>query len=78
MSKQVAIALFDLVKSLNRREKAYFKKFASRHVIGEQNKYVDLFDVLGSMDEYDESLIEESGIESNNPDKQSQFFWRYY
>lgn len=50
--------LYKLVKSLTKAEKAYFKKYASRHVIGELNKYTLLFDAIaGSMNGYDENDI---------------------
>src|SRR4030095_12060539 len=44
--------------SLTKTEKAYFKKYASRHVIGEQNKYIALFDAISeSRNGYDEKEI---------------------
>jgi hypothetical protein len=49
--------LFLLIKSLNKAEKTYFKKFASIHVIGEVNNYVRLFDFIGGMKSYDEKKI---------------------
>lgn len=39
-------SLFLLIKSLSQAEKRYFKVFAGRHVIGEKNHYVDLFDAI--------------------------------
>ena len=38
--------LFDLVKSLSQTEKRYFKVFASRHVLGSQNNYEQLFNAI--------------------------------
>ncbi len=38
--------LYKLIKSLSKAEKIYFKKFSKRHVIGQQNKYVKLFDMI--------------------------------
>jgi tetratricopeptide (TPR) repeat protein len=50
--------LYTLISSLSKAEKAYFKKFASRHVLGEQNKYVILFDEISrSRNGYDEKAI---------------------
>jgi hypothetical protein len=50
--------LYNLIKSLTKTEKAYFKKYASRHVIGEQNKYIALFDAISeSRNGYDEKEI---------------------
>lgn len=49
--------LFQLVKSLTKQEKRYFKLYASRHVIGEKNKYLLLFDAIDAQKEYDESAL---------------------
>src|SRR4030095_9578888 len=49
-------SLFKLVKSLNKAEKANFKKFASRHVLGGKNKYSLLFDAIaGGRNDDDEN-----------------------
>src|SRR6266508_3161575 len=51
-------ALYRLIKSLSKTEKAYFKKYASRHVLGRQNKYTALFNTIaGSLNGYDEKEI---------------------
>ncbi len=49
--------LFQLVKSLTPAEKRYFKVFSSKHVIGERNNYVHLFDAINRMEQYDEELL---------------------
>ena len=49
--------LFDLVRSLTKGEKIYFRKYCSLHVIGEGNKYLRLFDAVARMDEYDEKKL---------------------
>ncbi len=49
--------LFQLIKSLSKSEKRYFKIYASRHVIGEQNNYIKLFDAIDRQKEYDEDAI---------------------
>lgn len=49
--------LFQLIKSLTKQEKRYLKLFAQRHVIGDQNKYLLLFDEIDAQDEYDELAI---------------------
>lgn len=54
MSSKVNSALFDLVKSMSKSEKRYFKLMSSRHTIGEENNYVRLFDFLDKQDEYNE------------------------
>lgn len=48
--------LFQLIKSLGKAEKRYFKRFAGLHVKGGQNKYVKLFNYLDKQTAYDESL----------------------
>jgi hypothetical protein len=49
--------LFQLIKTLSKQEKRYFKLYASRHVIGEQNNYLLLFDEIDKQAEYDEVKI---------------------
>jgi hypothetical protein len=51
--------LFSLIKSLSKSEKRYFNLFASRHVIGEGNTYLKLFEVVGKQKQYNESHIKE-------------------
>jgi hypothetical protein len=50
-------ALHQLIRSLNKSEKRYFKLQASLHSIGEINNYVRLFDYLAVSDEYNENQI---------------------
>ena len=57
MSNKVSSNLFELIKSLNKSEKRYFKLFSSRHTIGEENGYLRLFDFIDRMDTYQEDLI---------------------
>ncbi len=49
--------LFQLIKSLNSSEKRFFKIYSSRHVIGEQNNYIYLFDAIDNLVEYDEKKL---------------------
>jgi len=51
--------LFQLIKSLTKSEKRYFKIHASRHSIGGRNIYVKLFDAIDKMKEYDEEGIKQ-------------------
>ncbi len=55
--KTVSNDLFQLIQSLSKQEKRYFKLYATRHVIGEQNKYVLLFDAIDQQTAYDEAAI---------------------
>ncbi|MBI2270020.1 MAG: hypothetical protein HYU69_06620 [Bacteroidetes bacterium] len=57
MSKLGSSELFQLIKQLSKTEKRHFKVFASRHVIGETNKYVKLFDIIDKQREFDESEL---------------------
>lgn len=57
MSNIASNNLFELIKSLNKSEKRYFKVFSSRHTIGEENSYIKLFDYIDKLDEYDEAQV---------------------
>lgn len=57
MPKRGSDDLFRLIKSMSKTEKSYFKKFAERHVIGEQNNYLKLFDAIERQEVYDEKKI---------------------
>jgi hypothetical protein len=49
--------LFKLIKSLNKSEKGYFKKYANFHVRNEQNNYTKIFDAIDTQKEYDEKKL---------------------
>ena len=57
MSNKVSDNLHKLIKSLTKPEKRYFKVFASRHVIGDKNNYLTLFDAMDRQSEYDEPKL---------------------
>lgn len=57
MSSKVNSALFELIKSMSKSEKRYFKLMSSRHTIGGENNYVRLFDFLDKQPEYNEERI---------------------
>lgn len=57
MSTKVKEALFELIRSMTKSEKRYFKLMASRHTIGEENNYVVLFDFIDKLDAYSEEAI---------------------
>jgi hypothetical protein len=57
MSNKVSTDLFELICSLTKSEKRYFKIFSSRHTIGQENNYIKLFDFIDQMSEYDESSV---------------------
>ena len=60
MSNKKSNHLHELIKSLNKSEKRYFKLYSSRHTIGEQNNYIALFDFIEKMDTYEEEDIFEA------------------
>lgn len=49
--------LFELIKSLNKSEKGYFKKFSSMHTMGEKNNYIKLFDAIEKQKQYNEKKL---------------------
>lgn len=49
--------LFNLIKSLTVSEKGYFAKFAKRHIIGNGNNYLRLFEAINEQKVYDEELL---------------------
>ncbi|NOS83574.1 MAG: hypothetical protein HOP31_00405 [Ignavibacteria bacterium] len=55
--KTVSDDLFRLIKSLNKSEKGYFKKFAAKNATGGKQNYIFLFDAIDAMNEYDEELL---------------------
>jgi hypothetical protein len=57
MSNKKSNHLFELINSLNKTEKRYFKLYSSRHTIGEQNNYISLFDFIEKMELYNENEI---------------------
>lgn len=48
---------FVIIKSLTMSEKRYFKIYSERHTIGEQNKYVVLFDELDKSEVEDDEVL---------------------
>ena len=58
--KKASTILFDLIKSLSSPEKRYFSLYAQRHVLGEKNNYLSLFERIASQDRYDEDAIRSS------------------
>ena len=57
MSKTGNTELFELIQSMTKSEKRHFKIFASRHVIGTENKYVKLFDAMEGQKVYNEKEL---------------------
>lgn len=60
--------LFDLVKSLNRNEKRFFKLYAQIHSHNKTPYYVYLFDIFDKMEVFDEKKIKKS-IKKTIPNK---------
>lgn len=57
MSKRVNEALFELIKSMSKSEKRYFKLVSSRHSIGGENNYIRIFDAMEKMNSYNEEKV---------------------
>lgn len=57
MSKKASSHLHELIKSLTKSEKRYFKIYSSRHTIGEENNYIQLFDYIEQQEEYNEEIL---------------------
>ena len=51
--------LFQLIRSLNKTEKGYFKKYSQLHSRGEETGYIRLFEAIDVMKEYDEDILRE-------------------
>lgn len=49
--------LFDLIKSMSKGEKMFFKKFSRLHVLGSGNDYLLLFSAIEKQKHYDEKKI---------------------
>ena len=49
--------LFDLIQSLNPSEKRHFTLYAQRHIIGEENNYLKLFEAIDKQHDYDETAL---------------------
>lgn len=54
--------LFQLIKSLTKAEKRYFKLHVNKQFAGEDTKFLKLFDLIDKQKDYDESKILEKGI----------------
>lgn len=52
--------LHELIHSLSRSEKRYFKIYAARHTIGPVNNYTRLFDAIEAQEQYDEARIKQA------------------
>ncbi|MFK8039301.1 MAG: hypothetical protein AB8B74_13490 [Crocinitomicaceae bacterium] len=57
MANSSSDTLHELIKSLSKSEKRFFKLFAGRHKVSEENNSILLFDFISRMDIYDENLI---------------------
>jgi len=57
MSVKVKDSLHELIHSLSKSEKRYYKLFASRHAVNEDSAMVSLFDYIGKQANYDETAL---------------------
>lgn len=59
--------IFNLIQSMDRSEKRYFKVFARKHVIGDQNNYELLFDLIADQEAYNEQAIKKLWAQHGDP-----------
>ena len=52
--------LFELIQSLKKSEKGYFKKFTAIHIKGDKNNYMKLFEAIANQKKYDELKIKKT------------------
>ncbi|MDX1349206.1 MAG: hypothetical protein R3279_03100 [Putridiphycobacter sp.] len=57
MANSTSDSLFELIENLSKSEKRFFTMHASRHIIGEENNALVLFDFISKMSVYDEEKI---------------------
>ncbi len=57
MPKTSSQNLYDLIHSLTKNEKGYFKKYSSKHTSSNNNVYIELFDLINKQKKYDETEI---------------------
>jgi hypothetical protein len=57
---QPSTSLHALIHSLTQAEKRYLRVYAGRHVVGDENQYMLLFDAIHRQAEYDEAAIKEA------------------
>lgn len=49
--------IFKVIKSMTMNEKRYFKIFCKQHTLGDQNKYVLIFDLMTNIENYDDNYL---------------------
>ena len=57
MSNTVSDHLHQLIKSLSKAEKRYFKIYSKRHTIGDKNNYLLIFEAIEKQSDYNEDAI---------------------
>ena len=57
MANKASDSVFQLIKSMSKPEKRYFKVYISRHTVGDKNNNDVLFNTMDKMDEYDEEAL---------------------
>src|SRR4051812_359090 len=62
MSKDNSDHLYSLIRSLGKGEKRHFKVYSSKHVIGNGNNYVKLFDLVEAQRSYNEQELKKEFI----------------
>ncbi|NNK81125.1 MAG: hypothetical protein HKO93_06480, partial [Flavobacteriales bacterium] len=57
MANSASLQLFDLVHSMTRSEKRYFKIYIRTHSSKHSDEYIQLFDMIDEQEEYDENAL---------------------
>lgn len=69
--------LFELIKSMTKSEKRYFKLFSSLHIKGDANNYMQLFDVIEGQKEYNDNEVK-SAFKPESPILKQYIYNRFY
>ena len=58
-------ALYDLIHSMTMSEKRYFKIYSSKHVIGETNDYIQLFNAISTQTVFNDGELKNNTFVKN-------------
>lgn len=70
-------ALFELIHGMSKAEKRNFKLYAARNAANQEAKFIALFDVLDSLEEYDEAkVLRKTGIKKEQLPNMKAYLYR--
>ena len=67
-------SLHELIHSMTMPEKRHFKIYASKHVIGGSNDYVQLFDAIAEQVEYNDEFLKRESFVKNLPAEKNYLY----